>query len=68
MFSMDLQRDIRDTGVNVSVFILGSVPDTNIYNEGIKKRDYAERRARYQEHLKLDLPGTFRGQPVQVVV
>jgi short-subunit dehydrogenase len=36
MFSMDLQRDIRDTGVDVSAFILGSVPDTNIYNEGIK--------------------------------
>lgn len=36
MFSLDLQRDIRDTGVNVTAFILGSVPNTGIYNEGIR--------------------------------
>lgn len=34
MFSLDLQRDLRGSGVDVTAFILGSVPNTGIYNEG----------------------------------
>lgn len=36
MFSNNLQRDIRDSKVNISVVVLGAVAGTQIYNEGIK--------------------------------
>ena len=36
MFSLNVQRDIRDTNVNVSVVVVGAVPGTQIYNEGVK--------------------------------
>jgi short-subunit dehydrogenase len=36
MFSNTVQRDIRDTKVNVSVVVLGAVAGTQIYNEGTK--------------------------------
>lgn len=36
MFSNTMQRDIRDSKVNISVVVLGAVAGTQIYNEGIK--------------------------------
>jgi len=36
MFSNNLQRDIRDSKVNISVVVLGAVAGTQIYNEGTK--------------------------------
>jgi short-subunit dehydrogenase len=35
-FTLLAQRDIRDSEVNLSVFVLGAVPGTQIHDEGIK--------------------------------
>ena len=35
-FTLLAQRDIRDSQVNLSVFVLGAVPGTQIHDEGIK--------------------------------
>lgn len=36
MFTLQAQRDILSTKVNLSVFVLGAVPGTQIHDEGIK--------------------------------
>ncbi len=35
-FSQQLQRDVWNSDINVTAFVLGAVPGTQIYNEGIK--------------------------------
>jgi short-subunit dehydrogenase len=51
MFSLDLQRDIRGSGVDVTAFVLGAVPNTGIYNESTLDNEVIQRLAAQLERF-----------------